>query len=185
MRARMRLPFIFGLTTVCWAVASADRLPAAQIRSFRDGGHNVTYEVLDGGSGTPLMLLLPGTSGPRSPFYQDQAKLFQRSGYTVLLLHYFDATTSPKTTDANYRAWVAAVETLVELCGKEAEFQGRKVVLVGYSLGASIVLAAGSQSPRLRPSRNGTGAFRTCFSGKGRVCRHCSFCMGWRTPTFR
>lgn len=75
--------------------------------------------------------------------YAAEAALFASHGYRTVLLHYYDATASHSPTDQNYAAWVNAVEDLVDELHRQTP--NAKVYLVGYSLGASVALAAGSQ----------------------------------------
>ncbi len=115
-------------------------------QTIQSSGHSVTYEVFE--NSTPnasLLIFLHGSSGPEPEFYQSQAKFFARNGYEVLLLHYFDASSSRQPTDQNYHAWAHALEDLVRECGASPSFSGRSIFVVGDSLGASVALAAGSQ----------------------------------------
>ena len=123
-------------------------LPAqtGNIRHFQYASRSVAYEELDGAPAGPIAILLPGTSGPAAPYYQERAKTLQESGMTVLILHYFDATQSPLPSDKNYEAWVGAVQGLLSQVRADPNLADRKIALVGYSLGASIALAAGSQA---------------------------------------
>jgi dienelactone hydrolase len=111
---------------------------------FQSSGRSVTYEVFDGGAQTPLVIILHGASGPDASFYRSQAKYFSQNGHTVLLLHYFDASSSSTPSEANYRKWAKAVVDLIQECANQPSLAGRKVALVGYSLGASVALAVGS-----------------------------------------
>ncbi len=120
-------------------------LAASHTERIQSEGRSVAYDIFDSGPDAPILILLHGASGPEAPLYWQQAKFFQSSGHTVLLLHYFDATRSRTPTDENYRGWVAALDTLVHAYARDAQGRTRTIVLVGYSLGASIALAAGSQ----------------------------------------
>jgi dienelactone hydrolase len=83
------------------------------------------------------------------PFYNDQAKYFAGLGFLVAVPHYFDATSSRDATDANYQAWVEVVQAQLE--DLNAYFPGKapRVFLVGYSLGASVALAAGADGVKV------------------------------------
>lgn len=108
-------------------------------------GRSVTYNTLDTGENKPVIILLHGASGPGSSYYQDQARIFAVKGFTTIVLHYFDATKTSQATTENYRAWARVVEEMVKQAAGAAGANPRKVFLVGYSLGASVALAAGSQ----------------------------------------
>lgn len=117
-----------------------------RIASISSSGQPVHYEIYDTANAlSPLLVLLPGTSGPEAPLYQSQAQFFAGHAYTVLVLHYFDANSSRKPSPENYRRWVTAVQDLVRSFAGNPHLAHREVVLVGYSLGASIALAAGSE----------------------------------------
>ncbi len=71
-------------------------------KRFEVNSRSVIYEELDGAPGGLVAILLPGTSGPAAPYYQQRAKALQQGGFTVLILHYFDATTpSQAPSNAN------------------------------------------------------------------------------------
>jgi len=74
---------------------------------------------------------------------------FAAKGYTVLFLHYFDATGSSMPSRQNYVLWAKAVEDLVRECQSTPAWADRKIALMGLSLGASVALAAGSQNARV------------------------------------
>ena len=112
---------------------------------FTSGNKQVAYEVFGETSTGPLLILLHGASGPGIPLYRQQAEFFASKGYVVLYLHYFDATGSSMPSDKNYELWAKAVSDLAQQCLKTPEWQGRKIALMGFSLGASVALAAGSQ----------------------------------------
>ena len=92
-----------------------------------------------------MLILLHGASGPGVPLYREQAMYFADHGYTVLFLHYFDATGSSTPSDKNYALWEEAVINLIAETHKNPVWADRKIGLMGFSLGASVVLAAGSQ----------------------------------------
>jgi dienelactone hydrolase len=105
----------------------------------------VLYEVFGEDSSGPLLILLHGASGPDAPLYRQQAQFFSTKGYTVLFLHYFDASGSSMPSSQNYNTWVKAVEDLVQECQSNPPWANRKIALMGFSLGASVALAAGSE----------------------------------------
>jgi dienelactone hydrolase len=45
----------------------------------------------------------------------------------------------------NYAVWAKAVDDLVHECQNSPKWSNRKIALMGFSLGASVALAAGSQ----------------------------------------
>jgi dienelactone hydrolase len=105
----------------------------------------VLYEVFGEDSSGPLLILLHGASGPDAPLYRQQAQFFSAKGYTVLFLHYFDASGSSTPSSQNYNTWVKVVGDLLRECQSNPQWKNRKIALMGFSLGASVALAAGSQ----------------------------------------
>lgn len=83
--------------------------------------------------------------GPRIPLYRNLAQTIAANNYTVLFLHYFDATDTSSASPGNYVAWEKAVNDLVSECKSNSRWAGRKIGILGFSLGASVALATGSQ----------------------------------------
>lgn len=106
-------------------------------------GDQVKYEEFGEPNAAKCLILLHGASALSLPLYKDQAVYFAGHGFRVLMPHYFDATRSQSPTTENYHAWANVVEEFVSECRKQTSTQ--KVFLVGYSLGASVALAAGSE----------------------------------------
>ncbi len=127
------------------ALVSSALGQASGTQHYQSGGRAVAYDVFDAGAAAPLVILLPGTSGPETPYYRDRAGFLQSKGYTVYLLHYYDAWTSRQPSDASYAAWAKAVADLVSAAEQPGLRPPSKVALEGFSLGASVALAAGSQ----------------------------------------
>ena len=90
------------------------------------------------------LILLHGVSGPK-PFYKDQAEFFARHGFRVLLPHYFEAGHGTAATDENYEAWVSAVREIMTEAQNSEDTEGSAIAIVGFSLGASVALALGSE----------------------------------------
>jgi dienelactone hydrolase len=109
------------------------------------GNRSISYEVFDNDSNGPILILLHGASGPEFPLYRDQAKYFSTKGYVVFLLNYFDAADTSVPSTENYVHWTRAVQDLIAYCKSDPELSSRKIALMGFSLGASVALAAGSQ----------------------------------------
>jgi dienelactone hydrolase len=140
---RAHAVLIFGLI---WLYAMPGQSGATPRKaSFTIANRTVSYEVFKGNDEGPVLILLHGASGPDVGFYRSQAEYLADKGYTVLLLHYFDATGSSTPSTRNYENWVKAVQELIRQCRNDPEWSKRQIALVGYSLGASVALAAGSQ----------------------------------------
>jgi dienelactone hydrolase len=133
----MLCALLLGLPTVC------DASPTRG--AFISGKKSVQYEVHGEESKGTILILLHGAGGPDVQFYRQQAELFAAKGYTVLVPHYFDASGSSMPNDQNYVTWVQVVSDLIHECEKSPKWSNRKIALLGFSLGASVALAAGSQ----------------------------------------
>ncbi|RZU41115.1 dienelactone hydrolase family protein [Edaphobacter modestus] len=133
------------IQTLAVLICSAVLLGASAEPGKKDaakGTQEVTYENFGVSTGAPLMILLHGASGP-SGFNRQQSKFFAEHGFRVVLPHYLEAThNSSAGTDENYAAWVTVVRNLMN---KLSAGRSEGVVLVGFSLGASVALAVGSQ----------------------------------------
>jgi dienelactone hydrolase len=112
---------------------------------FISGNRPISYEIFDNDANGAILILLHGASGPGIPLYREQAQYFSMKGYTVFLLHYFDAADTSIPSTKNYVLWERAVQDLVAACKSDPKLSGRKIALIGFSLGASVALAAGSQ----------------------------------------
>jgi dienelactone hydrolase len=123
--------------------AQAPKAPEHGKFTFRN--KTVHFDRYDAGDHTPIVILLHGASGPDMPFYREQAQFFEEHGFTVLLLHYLEASESSTATDDSYDAWVGAVAELIGICESSPDSKGRRIALLGYSQGAEVTLAAGSQ----------------------------------------
>lgn len=115
-----------------------------ETESFLSDGRKVTYEAFTSGTPTATLILLHGASGPGAMGYRRQADFFASRGYRTLLLHYYDATKNRAPYSRNYAAWADAVRDLVATVVRQAS-PNEKIYVVGYSLGASVALAAGSR----------------------------------------
>lgn len=119
-----------------------------QIAHFTSGTRQVSYDIYGAKSTGQLIIMLHGVGGPNAPLYRSLAdNLASQKNYTVLFLHYFDATDTYRASPQNYAAWEKAVSDLIDDCKRNPEWSTRKIAILGFSLGASVALAAGSQMP--------------------------------------
>ena len=116
-----------------------------QLAHFTSGNRSVAYDIYGEESTGPLVIMLHGASGPDVPLYRGLAQTFATKNYIVLFLHYFDATDTFRASAANYVAWERAVSDLILACRNDPKWSNRKIAILGFSLGASVALAAASQ----------------------------------------
>ena len=133
------------LLLICGCVSEAFAV-SPQSATYKSDGRQLSYEIFGASDARPVLILLHGASGPGVQLYREEAEHFADHGYTVLLLHYFDATGSNTPSDKNYDVWERAVRNLIEEVRKKPTWAARKICLMGFSLGASVALAAGSQN---------------------------------------
>jgi carboxymethylenebutenolidase len=137
-------PLKFWILILLFLCARASATSPQSVK-YTSNDRQVTYEIFGANETGPLLILLHGASGPGASLYREEAEFFAGHGYTVLLLHYFDATSSNAPSDKNYELWQRAVSDLIVEARKVPTFAARKICLIGFSLGASVALAAGSQ----------------------------------------
>lgn len=113
-------------------------------RLVSTSGAKVGYEELGEVNSPSCLIVLHGASGPSIPPYRDQARFFATKGFHVFLPHYFDATGSSSPSFENYQRWASLTAEFVSACRRLPSTE--KVFVVGYSLGSSVALAAGSQN---------------------------------------
>ena len=96
-----------------------------------------------------VVVVLSGSGGLKSrnwPYRSEAMELAER-GYEVYLLHYTDATNGAVSNpDSKYSIWVRVVNDAITSITSTAR---TRVILVGYSLGASVALAEASQDTRV------------------------------------
>jgi dienelactone hydrolase len=115
-------------------------IKTAQVSGF---AQKIRYEDFGPVNSTRCLILLHGASGPTVALYRDQASFFGNHGFHVLMPYFFDASRSESPSPENYQKWVNVVAGFVSECRKQAPSQ--RVFVLGYSLGSSVALAAGSQ----------------------------------------
>jgi dienelactone hydrolase len=139
--------FVVLLELLAWNPnVPAQSRAISKIETLSTQQHSMRYEVFGAPSSHSTIIFLHGASGPSVPFYREQAAFLAAQGYLVLFPHYFESTNDNMPGEQNYRSWVQAVTDLLieqrSIPGNET----RKFGLIGTSLGASVALAAGSQS---------------------------------------
>jgi carboxymethylenebutenolidase len=151
---------------------SEDGKPKVETAAFPSGGRSIAVEVsapTKAGKHPAVVLLhaAGGIDATWGPLYRALAVEYAGRGYVVVLVHYFDRTDPDKAERAGYRdlfvnhfvrketarkdaermkalfgAWDEAVRDAVAYTRSRPEVDGERVGLVGFSLGASLALAA-------------------------------------------
>jgi carboxymethylenebutenolidase len=140
------------------------------VTSFKSGGRAIKichFEPAVAGQ-CPAIVLLHGADGPGSDkdLLHCAARRFAGRGYHVLFVHYFDRTGGGKDAEelfqkcldgtatkeqrtasrARFRAWRAAIGDAVAYARTRPGVDGRRVGLVGFSLGAYLALSAAADA---------------------------------------
>lgn len=109
------------------------------------------YASSEAMANVPAIVMLSGSGGVHSlnmPF-DSQARLFAGGGYRVYIPHYLDATHgSARDPIRHYAIWAQAVRDALSFIQVQAHIARQRIALVGYSLGASVALAAAAGESR-------------------------------------
>ncbi len=100
----------------------------------------------------PLIVFLHGSGGPGSKNlpYVEEARRLSSQGYCVELPRYLGATGGSASDPArHYPVWAQVVTDTVDYVNRRNGGSAARTALVGYSLGASVALAAAVQNPKL------------------------------------
>ena len=138
-----------GFAGICLVTIAFAVPPPCAASEFRSAGKTVHAAVYRPQSSerAPLILLLHGAAGPESPNfpYAALAKTLAKRGFYIELPHYFDAAKrNGRGGEEPYGIWIAALRDEIDSCRKRPGIDAGKVALIGFSLGASLALAAAS-----------------------------------------
>lgn len=102
----------------------------------------------------PAVILLHGAAGygPFELAFEDLCSDLAQRGYFVESIEYFSQTggqLGPMTNDdaANWSTFVREINSGIDALGKNLTVDPKRIGLVGYSLGAFLALAVGTQEP--------------------------------------
>jgi dienelactone hydrolase len=140
----MSCPGLLAFACLCLAATSAcAQAPPSEYATFTSHGKPVSCPVYENRGARQTMIFLRGGDPSDITLGRQEATYFAEHGFRVLLPEYLSVTTNAKLTAANYRRWAEVVEDMVaDLTARE---QGKKIVLAGQSLGASVALVAGTR----------------------------------------
>jgi carboxymethylenebutenolidase len=128
--------------------------------AFTSGGKPVTAEWFAASGGTaapaPAVLILHGADGMTVPErYRFGARALAAAGYHVVLVRYFERTGGRGRADwARLRddapLWVETVRDAVGYVAGQPAVDADRIAVVGFSLGASLALAAAGEDARIK-----------------------------------
>ncbi len=104
------------------------------------------------GDAAQAVVLLYGSGGLRATGFplEAQARLLARGGRRVYVPHYLDATRgSAGDPELHYEIWARTVLDAIGFIGSRNGIPPERIAIAGYSLGASVALAAAAMEPRL------------------------------------
>jgi dipeptidyl aminopeptidase/acylaminoacyl peptidase len=128
---------------------------------FVSGGTPVSTEWFEPasepalGSGAPAVVLLHGGDGMSNPErYRFGARALAAAGYHVVIVHYFDRTGTKRANWGSLREdaplWLGAVRDALGFVAARPGVDAQRLAIVGFSLGASLALAAAADDPRIK-----------------------------------
>lgn len=123
---------------------------------FASGGVTITVERYDPSSdrraSRPAVLVLHGSDGPGER-YSAAARRVAAAGYRVFLVHYLDRTgerrASYSSIASNFAAWASTVQDAVTWIQGQPGVDGRRIGVLGVSLGGGLAIAEAARDPRI------------------------------------
>lgn len=128
-------------------VAASSPAYSGASEQFRSSGKTVHVDRHRpmGSAHAPLVILLHGAAGPASHRfpYQKLAAALANRGMAVEIPHYLDAAKPDRDGSGEpYGVWISALRDEIETYRERSGMAAVKTALVGFSLGASLALAA-------------------------------------------
>ena len=136
-----------------------DALAEPRPETFLSGGVPITAEWFRAGTAEtakrPTVLILHGADGmARAESYRFGAQALAASGFHVVLIRYFDRTGDARANWSSLREdaplWLATVRDAVTYVSDKPDVDPDRIAVVGFSLGASIALAAAGEDHRIK-----------------------------------
>jgi dienelactone hydrolase len=145
-----------ALTLLGGPGAAAD----SRTEAFMSGGRPVTAEWFAPGGGArqaaPAVLILHGADGMTLPErYHFGARALAAAGYHVVLVRYFERTGGRGRADwttlrGDAPLWVETVRDAIGYVAGQPGVDAERVAVIGFSLGASLALAAAGEDSRIK-----------------------------------
>jgi dienelactone hydrolase len=127
--------------------------------TFVSGGARVTAEWFDAaesvGTASPAVLLLHGADGmTRAETYRFGARALAAAGFHVVLVRYFERTGDTRANWSTLRQdaalWLETIRDAVTYVAGQPAVDRDRIAVVGFSLGASLALAAAGEDARIK-----------------------------------
>lgn len=102
----------------------------------------------------PVVCALHGSGGLNNTGALKIGELLAQQGFCVFVPHYFMATgtrwADPATIWREFPNWLRVVSDCLDFASKHPKADANRIGLIGFSLGAYLALALGTQQPRIR-----------------------------------
>jgi len=118
--------------------------------------HPVTIEsfIPEDGSAHPAVIALHGSGGIREGWAEQPASLLASQGFAVFVLHYFERTGTVWASDGTIRqhfpVWMKTVSDAITHVAADPQVDGRRVALLGFSLGGYLAVSVATQDRRVK-----------------------------------
>ena len=148
-----RLLVVLAALVLVGAPASAETIKEST-HSFKVEDRTIAMDCFapDAGGQHPAILLLHGSEGMKDQLiYRCVAGILAKHGYVALIVHYFERTETkriePKDINEKlFAAWMETVRQAVLQAARLPGVDGRRIGLLGFSLGAYLSLAVATQA---------------------------------------
>jgi carboxymethylenebutenolidase len=135
-----------------------EAVAAPRTETFVSGGVPITAEWFPGTAEAakgPAVLILHGADGMmRAENYRLGAQALAAAGFHVVLIRYFDRTGGARANWSSFREdaprWLETVRDAVTYVSAKSDVDRDRIGVVGFSLGASLALAAAGEDARIK-----------------------------------
>lgn len=102
----------------------------------------------------PAVIALHGSGGIQNGWAESPATMLASRGFAVFVLHYFERTgtqwADEKTIRQSFEVWMKTISDAISYAGKQPGVDGKRVGLLGFSLGAYLALSVAAVDPRVK-----------------------------------
>ena len=167
-----------AIATACTTVRASTTAPAVQriVERLPYNGRTMEveeYALPSTGAPRPAVVLLHGSGGLHffngGQIHRYARRLAER-GFVAVVVHYFDATGSFSTDDAeerrDFETWIGAVRTAVTWVRGLDGVDSTRVGLFGHSLGGYLAVGVAAEDPRVSALVEMSGGLEPFLAGR-------------------
>lgn len=126
--------------------------------SFKSETKDISFELFEpAATGKyPTVVMLYGSGGMNvgGPLFRETAKALALQGYVVYLPHYFEKTGTERASGEdyvkNFAPWMRAISDTIDYAKNQANVDGKRLGLIGFSLGAYLSLSVASVNSEIK-----------------------------------